>query len=514
MNIKNISLMTLSAGLLLSGGCKTGNQKSEKAEKPNILVILVDDFGWTDLGCYGSTFYETPNIDGLASEGIRFTNGYANCPVCSPTRASLQTGLYPNRTGITDWIKGRLNAQPNDRFLTAQNTYNLSLNYTTIGEVMKENGYKTFFAGKWHLGETPEYWPENQGYDINKGGYSRGSPNLNEYKGYDGYFSPYGNPRLKDGPKGEYLPERLTDETIHFINQNKEDPFFVCMCFYLVHNPQQGKDSLINKYQEKRKRMGLDDEKEFVANPNWAKYASNGGNYRDRIIQGSPVYASMVQALDDNVGRLLTLLKESGLDKKTVILFTSDNGGLSTAEGSPTSNLPLRGGKGWLTEGGIREPYIIKYPGIQKPGYVNHMPVITMDLYPTIMSFAGIEPKPELHLDGVNLVPYLEGGDYPTRPLFWHYPHYANQGGDPGSVVIYGDYKLFYDIELNNYQLYNLKDDIGEEHDLSKENPEMVAKLKKMLNDWKADIHAKKMMPNPDWNEIDQERPGFRPTGS
>jgi arylsulfatase A-like enzyme len=504
MNKKNLALLTVTAGTMLANSCSAKKEVEKNTEKPNVLVILVDDFGWRDLSCYGSSFYETPNIDRLAAQGVRFTNGYANCPVCSPTRASLQTGKYPNRTGITDWIRGREHSTPNDRWLTAPNTYDLALSDTTIGEVMKENGYKTFFAGKWHLGEDSAHWPEHQGYNINIGGWSKGSPNKNEKKGYDGYFAPYGNPRLEDGPPGEYLPERLTNETIKFIKKNKNSPFFICLCYYLVHIPLQGKDNLIKKYMDKRKKMGIDTIKEFAEDPNWAKYATGYGNYRDRIVQGNPIYASMVQSLDDNVGRILDLLRYTGLDENTVIIFTSDNGGLANAEGSPTSNLPLRGGKGWLTEGGIREPYIFKYPGLKKPGYVNDMPIMTMDIFPTILAFAQIDLKPYNSLDGINLLPYLEGDKYIDRELFWHYPHYSNQGGDPGSVVRYGDYKLFYDIETGKYELYNLNTDIGESHDMSKEKPDMTAKLRKILNEWKTGIHAKKMLPNPDWNGIDK----------
>lgn len=504
MNKKILALLIVTAGAMLTNSCSVKKQEEKNTEKPNFLVILVDDFGWKDLGCYGSSFYETPNIDQLAAQGIRFTNGYANCPVCSPTRASLQTGKYPNRTGITDWIKGREISTPNDRWLTAPNTYNLALSEITLGDVMRENGYKTFFAGKWHLGEDSTFWPEHQGYDINIGGWAKGSPNKNETKGYNGYFVPYGNPRLEDGPAGEYLPERLTSETIKFINNNKDGPFFICLCYYLVHIPLQGKDNLIKKYMEKRKKIGIDTIKEFVENPKWAKYATGYGHYRDRIVQGNSVYASMVQSLDDNVGRILDLLKNTGLDKKTVIIFTSDNGGLANAEGSPTSNLPLRGGKGWLTEGGIREPFIFKYPDLKKPGYVNDMPIITMDIFPTVLAFAGINQKPYYGLDGINLVPYLEGDKYTDRELFWHYPHYSNQGGDPGSVVRYGDYKLFYDIETGKYELYNLKTDIGENNDISKQKPEITKRLKKILNEWKTEIHAKKMLSNPSWNGIDK----------
>jgi len=475
----------------------------QKPEKPNFLVILVDDAGWKDLGCYGSTFYETPNIDKLASEGIRFTNGYASSPVSSPSRAGIQTGQYPNRTGITDWLPGRQAYEKpcaNDRWISPSLPEGMSLNKITIGKYLKRAGYKTFFAGKWHLGATPKYWPENQGYDINIGGCYLGSPHLNIKENDHGYFSPYGNPRLEDGPVGEYLPERLAQETIQFMTKHKKKPFLAFLSFYLVHIPLQGKEELIKKYQEKRDKMGIEKKVEMNLNPAWAKYATCGGSYKERLIQGDPVYAAMIQALDDNVGKVLASLKQLGLDKNTVIIFTSDNGGLSTAEGSPTSNLPLRGGKGWLYEGGIREPFIFKYPSEKKKGFVNSMPISNIDILPTILAFAGIKPLQGDTIDGMNLVPYLEKSNYPERKLFWDYPHYSNQGGFPGSAIREGDYKLIDNYETGKLELYNLKDDVGEQHDLSNVLPKLKNKLFHELQLWRKQTHSKTMSPNPIWN--------------
>lgn len=476
---------------------------AQKSEKPNFLVILVDDFGWTDLGCYGSTFYETPNIDKLASEGIRFTNGYASCPVSSPSRAGIQTGQYPNRTGVTDWLPGRQAYEKpcaTDRWISPPLPVGMNLNKITIAENLKSAGYTTFFAGKWHLGETPGYWPEHQGYDINIGGCYLGSPHKNAKDDANGYFAPYGNPRLEDGPAGEYLPERLTRETLHFIEKNKDKPFLAFLSFYLVHNPLQGKQDLIDKYMKKREKMGIDKSNEMNLHPSWAKYATCGESYKERLIQGNPVYAAMVQALDDNVGKILNYLQQSGLDKNTVIVFTSDNGGLSTAEGSPTSNLPLRGGKGWLYEGGIRVPYIFRYPTEKKKGFVNSMPISNIDVLPTMLAFAGIKPLQGDTIDGMNLLPYMEKSTYPERTLFWDYPHYSNQGGDPGSVIRKGNYKLIDNYETGRLELYDLKNDQGEQHDLSKQLPRLRDQLFKELTSWRKQTHSKTMSPNPIWN--------------
>jgi len=476
----------------------------------NVLLIVADDLGYKDLGCYGSPFYETPHLDKLASEGIQFSDGYASCPVCSPTRASLQTGKYPARVGVTDWIKGRqFHTGPTvkDRWQPLAFKHQLELEEKTIADVLKENGYKTFFAGKWHLGEKEAFWPENQGYDINKGGWSVGWP-----KG--GYFSPYDNPRLESGPEGEYLPDRLADETIRFLNENHQNPFFACLSFYLVHNPLQAKDEMIKKYKEKRKEKDISKDKEFTFKPEWINHATNSsgrradddpgrGGYKERLVQGQAVYASMVESIDENIGRVLETLQGLGADKNTLVIFTSDNGGLSTAEGSPTCNLPLRAGKGWLYEGGVRVPYIIKSPAIQNPGTVHHMPISSIDVFPTILAATDLKVPKKSEIDGINLIPHLEKPDWPQRPLFWHYPHYSNQGGNPGSAVRYGHYKLIDDFETGKKELYNLKDDIGETTDLASEMPEMTAKLSKMLDDWRQSVGAKFMDPNPEWDGLE-----------
>jgi arylsulfatase A-like enzyme len=484
-------------GLVTAVSCK----EQEKKAKPNFLLIIADDLGWTDLGCYGSTFYETPNLDKLASQGVRFTNGYASCPVCSPTRASIQTGKYPNSTGITDWIPGRASYKKpsvTDRWLAAENKTELDHDEITIAETLKENGYRTFFAGKWHLGQTEEFWPEYQGYEINKGGWKLGYPNYWDSEA-EGYFSPYGNPRLEDGPPGEYLPERLTDETINFIEDNKDKPFFICMSYYLVHTPLMAKEEIIEKYKRKRESLSIDPDKELIEDPIWEKYATESSSYKERIIQGHAVYAAMVEALDQNVGRLLDKLEELELNN-TIVIFVSDNGGLSTAEGSPTCNYPLRAGKGWLYEGGIRVPFIIKTHDEKNAGLVHDMPVATIDIFPTILSYAKINMDKLLlseKIDGINLRPYLQKKKLPDRPLYWHYPHYSNQGGNPGSVIRLGNYKLISDIETGKVELYNLAEDIQEAKDITEEYPEIKTMLYEKLENWKKDINAKEMMPNP-----------------
>jgi arylsulfatase A-like enzyme len=318
--------------------------------KPNFIFILVDDLGWADLGCYGSTFHETPNIDRLAAGSMRFTNAYAACPVCSPTRASIMTGKYPARTGITDWIPGRQsNAEPqhSDMLISRDFELEMKLEETTIAEALKRVGYKTFFAGKWHLGEDSVYWPENQGFELNKGGWGTGWPR-------GGYFSPYENPRLESGPEGENLTDRLTDETLRFMQTHTEEreagvydnPFFVFLSYYTVHTPLQGKPELVKKYESKIRAQGLQPETMETTDREWIRVAPPGGRYVERIRQGHPVYAAMIETLDTNVGRIMAHLEESGLGENTIVIFMSDNGGLATSEGSPTSNLPLRAGKG------------------------------------------------------------------------------------------------------------------------------------------------------------------------
>lgn len=464
--------------------------------KPNVILILLDDFGYTDLGCYGSRFYESPNLDNLARQGLRFTDAYAACPVSSPTRASIMTGKYPVKTGITDWIPGRQasnNGSPRDKFTARPFTLNMALEEVTIAEMLRDNGYKTMISGKWHLGEDSLYWPENQGFEVNRGGFSKGSPTKDKIN--NGYFPPYGNPRLKDGPKGEYLTDRLTDEAIRFIGENSKNPFFIYLPYYAVHNPMQAKDEHIKKFEEKARRMGIDKEAAFTREKYWIR-PTMSDNYKERVIQSNPVYAAMIWSVDENIGRLMKKLEELNIDDNTVIFFTSDNGGLSTSEGSPTCNFPLRAGKGWLYEGGIRVPLIIRYPGKGKPGAVIHTPVSSIDFLPTIAEITGSDKK-NLDTDGVSIMSLFTKDRMKERPLFWHYPHYSNQGVEPGSAVRLGRYKLIDNFERERQELYDLVSDISETNDISKENPAKTRELYEILKKWRQENNAKMMDPNP-----------------
>lgn len=482
------------ASLILESG------KTQPA-KPNVIFILLDDFGYTDLACYGSKYYETPNIDRLAREGLRFTNAYAACPVSSPTRASIMTGRYPVNTGITDWIPGRQatnSGSPDDKLMALPFKLQLDLEETTIAEVLKKNGYSTMIAGKWHLGENQKFWPENQGFDINKGGYGAGSPNKG--KTTNGYFSPYGNPRLEDGPTGEYLTDRQTDEALKFIEANRQKPFFVYLSYYAVHNPMQGKEELIKRFTHRADSMGLSKTEPFTRDKAWIR-KSMSNNYKERVIQSNPVYAAMIWSVDENIGKLIRMINDLKLDKNTIIIFTSDNGGLSTSEGSPTCNSPLRAGKGWLYEGGIRVPLIIKYPGITKSGSENNTPVSLIDFFPTIIEMTGSK-REIISLDGVSIFSLLNNGTIKDRPLFWHYPHYSNQGTMPGSAVRSGNFKLIDNFESGKQELYDMGKDISEQNDLSAANPAKTTELFNLLKEWRKKSNAKMMVPNPKWNGI------------
>lgn len=460
-----------------------GNGNGKANGKPNFVFILVDDMGWTDAGCFGSSFYETPNIDRLAGEGVRFTDAYAACPVCSPTRASIMAGKYPARINTTDYFGA---AQPenwkrNTLLLPAEYLEQLPLEEVTIAETLKGQGYSTFFAGKWHLGDKG-YWPEDQGFDVNKGGWTRGGP----YGGKK-YFSPYGNPRLDDGPDGEHLPDRLATETCKFMEAKKDKPFLAYLSFYSVHTPLISREDLTNKYKEKKKTLG-------DAGPIWG----DEGERKVRLVQEHAVYGGMIEAMDMAVGKVLYKLKELGIDDNTVVFFMSDNGGLSTSEGHPTSNLPLRAGKGWMYEGGIREPMIIKWPGITKPGSVCDVPVISTDFYPTMLDIAGIDAKPAQHIDGVSLTGLLKGGKQLDREaIYWHYPHYGNQGGSPTGAVRAGDWKLIEFYDDDHVELYNLRDDIGEKENLAEKLPGRANELKEMLHKWRKSVDAKMPGKNP-----------------
>ena len=491
--------MTLGAAIVAPFAAPYLSNKPEKP-KPNIIFILLDDFGYADLGCYGSKFYETPNIDRLSREGIRFTDAYAACPVSSPTRASIMTGKYPVKTGITDWIPGRQatnSGSPQDKLVALPFRLQLEKEEITIAEVLRENGYSTMISGKWHLGGTPEFWPENQGFDVNKGGYSAGSPNKSSTS--NGYFSPYGNPRLEDGPTGEYLTDRQTDEAIDFINASKDKPFFVYLSYYAVHNPMQGKEKLIQKFSDKADSMGLNKTEAFTREKDWIK-PSMSNNFKERIIQSNPVYAAMIYSVDENLGKLFRKLEELKIDGNTFIIFTSDNGGLSTSEGSPTCNSPLRAGKGWLYEGGIRVPLIIKYPGKCKPGTVIHTPVSSIDYFSTITEITGSDPG-NANPDGVSFVSLFKKDRMKSRPLFWHYPHYSNQGVEPGSAIRLGKYKLIDNFEKGRQELYDLENDISETKDISSANPAKTQQLFTLLQAWRLNNNAKMMEPNPKWNK-------------
>lgn len=467
--------------------------------KPNVVFFLADDLGQRDLGCYGSTFYETPNLDRLAKDGARFTDAYAACPVCSPTRASIMTGQWPQRTGITDYIGAEMPEKWRRNTILRPAPYGdrLALDAPTLAKAMKAAGYATFFAGKWHLG--PEgWWPENQGFDINMGGIDRGGP-----YGGNKYFSPYGNPRLPDGPAGEHLPDRLATETAKFIEVNKERPFFAYCAFYSVHTPLMAREDLRKKYAEKRERLGLMEK--------WGRE----GEREVRLVQEHAVYAGMVEAMDLAVGKVLERLDALGLRENTLVIFTSDNGGLSTSEGWPTSNLPLRGGKGWMYEGGIREPLLVRWPAVVKPGSLVSAPVSSPDLFPTLLEVAGAKPQPGQTLDGTSLLPLLRGGTLPERALFWHYPHYGNQGGAPSAAVRRGDWKLIEWQEDDRAELFNLAADLGEKADLAAKEPQRVAQLRAELHEWQKQVGAKFPMPNPNYDPAKRSgRYAARPAGN
>ena len=424
-------------------------------KKPNFVFFLVDDLGWRDVGCYGTKFYETPHIDRLAAEGMRFTDAYAACPVCSPTRASILTGKYPARLHLTDWIAGH--NQPNAKLRIPDWTKYLPLEEVTIAEALKPAGYATASIGKWHLGGEP-YYPDKQGFDLNVGGTAKGQPPR--------YFSPYSIPTLADGPKGEYLTDRLADEAEKFIEQNRDRPFFLYLPHFAVHTPIQGKEEITAKYAAK---------------------PPDGD-------QKNATYAAMIESVDESVGCVMKKLDALGLADRTVVFFMSDNGGLAGV----TSNAPLRAGKGTLYEGGIREPMIIKWPGVVRSGTTASTPVTSTDFYPTILEMAGLPPKPEQHMDGLSLVPLLkESGPLRRDTLYWHYPHYHRT--TPAGALRHGDWKLIEYFEDGHVELYNLKEDLSETKDLAAAMPEKTHELQKMLAEWRRSVGAQMPATNPNY---------------
>ena len=454
----------------------------DAAKQTNFLFFLVDDMGWADIGANGSTFHETPHIDRLAKSGMRFTQGYAAGSVCSPTRASIMTGKHPVRVDITDWIPGQSN-RPTNPLLHPEDRHSLPLEEVTLAEALKQHGYQTFFAGKWHLGNEGE-WPTDQGFDINIGGHHKGSPP-------GGYYAPWTNPALKAKRKGEYLTERLTEESAKFLeSRDKAKPFLLYLSYYNIHTPIQPYKKRIDHYKSKA-------EKSFTG-PTPFEVEHDG---KTRTRQDNPALASMVAAVDDSVGALLDKLEELQLDDNTVVIFFSDNGGLSTlGRIGPGCNLPLRAGKGWLYEGGIREPTLIRAPGVTQPGSVSNKPMISMDFFPTMLDLAGLPLQPKLHVDGRSLLSQLKGNDSGQRTLHWHYPHYHGSSWKPGASIRDGDWKLIEFYHYKNFELYNLAKDPGERTNLAKRNPSKAAELRAKLSTWQKQMKAKMPMPNPNYN--------------
>ena len=477
-------LLPLSLSLLLSVSASAPTHAATPARplavspsNPNIVFILADDLGYMDIGANNpNTFYETPNIDALAKRGMRFTQGYSACCVCSPTRGSIMTGKYPPRFGITDFIPGMRSG----KLLSAPNADHLPLAETTLAEALRDGGYATFFAGKWHLGGG-EFSPNAQGFGpgLTSGEGTKGNTQF----WYPQSATPPPNP--KDDPK---TTDRIVGDAVAFIDAHKDKPFFAYLPFLAVHTPIGARADLVTKYETKK----------LSAPPDaWGRERE-----RDvRLVQNHAPYAAMLEQLDTGLGRVFAALEKNGLTERTIVVFMSDNGGLSTSEGHPTSNLPLRAGKGWPYEGGTRVAWIVSAPGITKPGTTCDTPVISTDYYPTLLQLAGLPAKPEQHRDGVSLVPQLKGERTPRgQPLYWHYPHYGNQGGAPHGAIRDGDWKLIEWFEDGAVELYHIPQDIGEKTNLAAQHPEKVAALRAKLITWRQDVGAVMPTPNPNFD--------------
>jgi arylsulfatase A-like enzyme len=457
-----------------------------EAKPMNVVFVLVDDLGWTDLTCQGSEFYATPNIDRLAASGIRFTDAYAACAVCSPTRAAVMTGRYPARTGVTDWIraqfqrgrKGTPAKNPteyvggrNRKLLCPPNPFWLESEEVTLAEVLKKAGYATCHIGKWHLGDDA-WFPQHQGFDENYGGCDYGQP--------PSYFDPYTNKRLKQGivhlkprKKGEYLTDREADEAVGFIARHKDKPFFLYLAHYAVHTPIQAKKDLTDRYAKKREATV------------------------QKSKQKNAKYAAMVHSVDDAVGLVLAALEKHGVADQTMIVFTSDNGGLL----GPTHNAPLRSGKGFPYEGGIRVPLIVRWPGVVKPGSISKEPVTSVDYFPTILDALEVSRPPNRELDGVSLVGHLRSNGrsrMQKRAIFWHFPHYRGRNVTPYSIIRDGDWKLIKRFEGPTFELFNLADDLSERNNLVSKKSQMVKRLDEQLMAHLKDVGARLPRANPD----------------
>ena len=465
--------------------------------RPNIVFILADDLGWADLGIEGSPLYESPHIDRIAREGMRFSQGYAACQVCSPSRASILTGKYPPRHGVTDWIGAKTGTAWRDngrhsKLLPPDYEHGLRPGEITLAAALRRAGYRTFFAGKWHLGDEGAH-PEDFGFEVNKGGWRVGSP-------AGGYFAPYKNPRLEDGPDGESLPIRLGRETAQFIEAHRDQPFLAYLSFYSVHGPIQTSLERWAKYRDKALQQGVESGRRFIMDRNLPV----------RQVQDCPIYGGMIEAMDEAVGLVLDTLERLGLDDHTIVCFTSDNGGVSSGDAFATSNLPLRGGKGRQWEGGIREPFYVKAPGVVRAGSTCQVPVSGIDYYPTLLELAGVPVPEEQQVDGMSFVRLLEGRSDAAiagRDLFWHYPHYGNQGGDPAAIIRRGAWKLIHYFEDGRDELYNLADDPGERDDLVRVQDQKTAVLRQRLDQWLVEVEAKLPVPDPDCDaEAERQR--------
>lgn len=509
------------------------NDQPARGKKMNVILFLVDDMGWSDLDCYGSEFYKTPKIDQLAKKGVRFTQAYASSHVCSPSRAGIISGEYPARTHLTDWLAGRPDFSF-QRLKNAEIVQHLPYRQPTLPRILKENGYKTAIFGKWHLGDDSAS-TERQGFELHLPKWNKGWPRGT-------YFAPFKMKGFEDAPDGSYLTDYLTKQAMDWVAENKDQPFFLFLSHFAVHDPIEGKPHLVEKFQRKLKNNEINEGKPFILeqdpdmkNPFSRKELDSLLDKKEykgysilphRIVkikqfQNNPQYAAMVESVDQSLGRVLATLKKLGLSENTIIIFTSDNGGMSAANlynpgrkiplsmlnaSFSTSNLPLRGGKGWLYEGGIRVPLIVYWPGHGKHGITSKTPVINTDFYPTIIDMLGIAPPKDYPLDGMSFVPLLKqekkaSRDIEKRAIYWHFPQYSNHGAQsPGGAIRYGDYKLLEYFENYTVQLFNINEDPGEQHDLSKRMPRKVKQLKDMLHAWRKDIHANMPTSNPGYN--------------
>ncbi len=467
--------------------------------RPNVLFILIDDLGWKDVSCFGSSFYETPNIDAIAGEGMLFTDAYASCPVCSPTRASIMTGKYPARLGLTNYIDWHWNGHPRKhRVIDVPYTRHIPHSEKSIATALKQKGYDTCHVGKWHLGSR-DYYPDKHGFDENIGGCEWGLP-------LNGYFGPWGIETIEDrkDQEGKYLTDFLTDSALLWLENRTENPFFLNLWYYSVHTPIQAKPEVVEKYRKKAEALGLDEGAEGMIIDTSPFDPDGKKMVRQRKEQSYTEYAAMIETLDENIGKVVKHLKKTGEWDNTITIFTSDNGGLATCcsspHGGPTCNLPLKTGKGWMYEGGTRVSTIVRWPGVTKPGSKCDVPITSTDFYPTILEAIGSAPDPSQHADGVSIAPLLRGENALKRDaIFWHFPHYSNMGGRPGCSVRMGDYKVIEFFEDGHLELYNLREDIEEEKNLADEMPELRDQMHSRLESWKESVAARIPKPNPDW---------------